>query len=124
MYQAYLTSQGYVPRPDADGDVDFKFEGRRYCIMVDEDDEAFFHLVLPNFWRLDSEAEREQAVKAAALVTERAKVAKVFLVRDNVFASVEMFCDPPECVTEVFARCLHALAGSARHFAEAMREMD
>ena len=51
----------------------------------------FFRLVFPNFWEIESDGERAQALGAAQEATADTKVAKVFLVKDNVWASVELF---------------------------------
>lgn len=94
MYRKYLTEEGYAPKIDDDGDVRFKYEGRYYFIAVDENDEEFFQLVFPNFWTIESDAERDKVAKAAIQATAKTKVAKVFPVNDNTWALIEMFCSP------------------------------
>ncbi len=74
----------------------------------DENDEEFFRLVYPGFWSIESELEREKAQRALT-ATAQTKVAKVFLVCDNTWASIEMFCSPPEVFRTAFHRSLRAL---------------
>jgi hypothetical protein len=122
MYRAFLADEGYTPRIDDDGDVVFKYEGRTFCIVLEEEDEGFFQLVLPNFWSIDTEAERQQVFRAAVAATKKTKVAKVYPVGDNTFAAIELFCAPPEVVKAVFRRCLRALAAAVQNFGEAMQD--
>ncbi len=122
MFFDFLVSEGYRPEIDEDGDVLFRREGRVYLILVDEDDDEFFRLVFPNFWSIDNEFEREKAEKAALYASAKTKVAKVFTVRDNVWASIEMFCSPLENFKPVFERSIRALNVAVQSFAEKMRE--
>lgn len=122
MYRSYLVDEGYAPKIDDDGDVAFKFEGRSYYIAVSADDEHYFRLVFPAFWQVESEEERERMKTAALHATAETKVAKVFLVRDNTWASVEMFCAPPEVFKPVFQRSLRALSAAAETFRTKMNE--
>jgi hypothetical protein len=122
LYRSFLTEEGYGPKIDAEGDVTFKYEGGLYFVGVDEKDEQFFRIGYPNFWSIENEAERVKAFQAANYASERTKVAKVFVVRNNTWASVEMFCASPEVFKGVFARCLKAIQVSVQNFREKMQE--
>jgi len=122
MYRDYLFEEGYAPRIDNDGDVVFKFEGRTFLIIPDDGDAEFFRLAFPNFWRLESDDERKQAMLAALNVTAAIKVAKIFPVRDNMWATIELFCTPPEAFKPVFGRSLHALNSAVEQFRQSMQE--
>lgn len=121
MYMDYLRSEGFSPQLDQDQDIFFKFEGRTYLILIDERDEEFFRLVFPNFWSIDNEAERVKVEKAALQATADTKVAKVFPVKDNVWATIELFCLPPDSFKGVFKRGLSALRSAVNTFTEKMR---
>jgi hypothetical protein len=121
-YRDYLTSQGFAADYDADGDVRFTYEGGTYLIIVDEDDDEFFRVVYPNFWAIESEPEREKVYEASNIATERTKVVKVFVVKNNVWASVEMFQSSREHFHEVFRRSLSAIRTAVHHFVDKMRE--
>lgn len=122
MYRSYLAEEGYVPQVDADGDVTFKCEGWGYFIAIDEDDAEFFRLVCPNIWQIESESEGDKVMRAALHATTRTKVVKVLPVRDNTWASVEMFCSPPETFNKVFQRSLRALQVGVQQFRQKMEE--
>lgn len=121
MYRNYLAEEGFSPKLDSDGDVVFKYEGKSYCIIVDENDEEFFRLVFPNFWSIESDEEREKVLNAANYSTARTKVTKIFPIRDDTWAAIEMFCSPPEAFKISFRRCLSALQTGVNNFLEQMR---
>ena len=122
MYKNYLAEEGYLPKIDSDGDVAFKCEGRTYVIIIDPDDDTFFHLSLPCFWSIASESERARVEQAALYATSRTKVAKVYQVKDNTVAAVEMFCSPPETFKTVFPKALRALQSCVLSFRSKMSE--
>jgi hypothetical protein len=122
LYRQYLVDEGYSPKVDDDGDVFFKFEGRCFVILVAEKDEEFFSLAYPNFWSIESDPERAKVVDAALYATKETKVAKVFPVRDNTWATIEMFCCPPEAFKTVFRRSLSALRAAVENFRKKMHE--
>jgi hypothetical protein len=122
MYRGFLRGEGYVPEDGPDGHLVFKVEGRTYLIIVDEADEDFFRIVFPNFWSVENEEDRVKIEGAALHATAGTKVAKVFPVRDNVWATIEIFCSPPEGFKTVFQRSMSALRAGVATFAEKMRE--
>ncbi|MEZ6067482.1 MAG: YbjN domain-containing protein [Planctomycetaceae bacterium] len=122
IYMQFLKEEGYVPHVDEDGDVVFKAEGRTYFIGVNEKDPEFFRLVFPFFWEIESEAERTKAFSACNHANLETKVAKVFVVKDNTWASVELFVQSPEDFKPLFKRSLSAIKVSVDSFAEKMRE--
>lgn len=82
----------------------------------------FFRLVYPGFWPIESQAERIKVEKAALEATGGTKVAKVFTVDDNVWATLELFCASPEAVKPVFSRALSALRSAVNRFREEMHK--
>ena len=124
MYVSYLREEGYAPEVDKDGDVMFKFEGGTYFVLVDEEDEMFFQIMFPSFWPIESEEEGARVEKAAQLATRITKVAKVYRQLDNVNASVELLCVPPEAFKAVFRRALRSIQAGAKNFRAAMSELD
>lgn len=121
-YSDFLRSEGYIPELDKDGDIVFKSEGKTYLIIFDDSDELFFRLVFPNFWRIESPREREQVEAAALAATAGTKVAKVFPINDNVWATIELFGTSPEVIKPVFSRCLSALRSAVNTFVNEMRK--
>ena len=122
MYMDYLRGEGYRPEIDKDGDVLFKYEGGTYFIFVDHEDTQFFRIVYPNFYSIDTEAERQQVLRATDYATGSTKVAKVFTIRDRVWASVELLLPSPDDFRPVFGRGMRTLRTAVMSFAEKMRE--
>ena len=89
MYLSFLEKEGYQGRVDSDGDVQFTIDELTYFFGVDTEDPEFFRVVLPNIWPIESEMERLQALKAMDVANARVKVAKIYLVEDNIWVGVE-----------------------------------
>jgi hypothetical protein len=117
-----LREEGFRPEVDDDGDIRFKYEGGIYYITV-SDDERYFQVIFPAFWSIESAKERSRALRAAVRATRETKVAKVFLNsrEDDVWATAELFADPPSAVQPVFARCLRAIDVAIEVFREEMK---
>ena len=124
LYMDYLVEEGFRPTVDSDGDVTFKAEGGLYCIDIDENDDEYFRILYPNFWKVESEQERTRVISASNYATMVTKVAKVYLRSDDkdTCAAVEMFVNPPENFKPVFARAMRALRSSVKTFVEKMGE--
>lgn len=117
----WLGNEGYRPSLDRDGDLVFKREGKSYLILFEEGDPMFMRLIFPNFWSIDSEAERAPIAQACTLASANTKVAKVFPVGDNVWASIELFCTSVGQFQGVFERSLSALGSAVERFVREMR---
>ncbi|MFO7638225.1 MAG: hypothetical protein R6X14_02820 [bacterium] len=124
MYMKYLAAEGYQPSIDSDGDVQFKSEGMTCFIMVQEQasDPHFFQILLPNFWDIESEQERQQVLAAADATNAKSKVAKVHTVGDWVCISAELFVNEPEDFKGVFDRAMRSLSNGLQNFVSRMRE--
>lgn len=121
MYNQHLEAEGYRPEIE-EGFIKFKSEGGTYLVVVDENDEQYFRLIFPNFWPIEDDAERQKVLAAADHATAETKVAKVFTVRDNVWATIEIFSAEPQEIKAVFSRCMRALKAGVNAFLEKMRE--
>jgi hypothetical protein len=120
VYLDYLRREGYSPELDPDGDIKFKREGGTYYLMTEENDPTYFRLVFPNFWEIESDDERSQILYAVGEVNADLKVIKLYPVRDNVWASVEMFLDPIENFQKVFNRAMNVLGEGVAQFRQFM----
>lgn len=123
LYSEYLSTEGYRPKVDGDGDVQFKREGRTYFIDVTARDPEFFRVVLANVWSIENEAERSKVLVAADYSNAKSKVSKVATVGDNVWVSTEVFVASPEDFTGIFKRLMSALDHGVTKFALKMREL-
>jgi hypothetical protein len=123
MYLTHLKEEGYQPEIDSDGDIKFKAEGRTLYIIVYEDDLDFFQIIYPNFWEIESEAEREKVASVASYVTRTTKVAKVYMTRaDDTSISAEIFIEKPENFKTSFKRMIDVILLARREFIEKMNE--
>ncbi len=122
MYTEYLKSEGYPVELDDDGDVLFKFEGNTYFIQIDPEDTDFFRIVLPNFWPVKDDSERQKVLEAVNYANAESKTSKVFIVRDNVWASIELFVADPEDFKSIFKRSMSALQYGVYNFVTKMKD--
>jgi hypothetical protein len=121
-YMEYLAEEGYRPELDSDGDVQFKAEGKTYFIDVEADDPAYFRVVLPNIWAIEDEDERLRVLVACDHANATAKVAKTYVVRDNVWVGIEVFLAAPDDFKRIFARSMSALGTGTSLFVKKMQE--
>lgn len=122
FYSDYLSSEGYKPEVDTDGDVSFKREGLTYYIIVTETDSEFFEMALPNIHHIEDETDRTAAYIAADYSNAKSKVSKVYMVGDDVWVTVELFIASPDAFKDVFERAMSALLNGANNFIEEMGE--
>ncbi|MDR1955620.1 MAG: hypothetical protein LBQ30_02055 [Treponema sp.] len=121
MYVTYLREQGYQTNVDSDGDVTFKAEGYNFYIVVDEDDLESFRIVFPNFWEIESTAERVRAYEAAMYATRTTKVASVYITsRDNTSIDANIFVGKPEDFKLHFRRMIDVILIARRDFIDKM----
>ncbi len=122
IYLDYLREEGYQPRVDEDGDVQFKREGFTYFISVDENDPEFFGLMLPNIWEIESDEERLYALFACNEATANTKVAKAQVVGDNVWISAEVFLEKPDDFRKIIHRAFSAMDSALEKYVNTMRQ--
>jgi len=117
MYAAHLAAEQLAPTVGSDGHIRFKHEGKSLFILVDEQDEEYFRMIMPGIWEIDDERERVAVEHACVEVSARLKVAKVFPVDSSVWCCVELFVTPPEAFKAVFTRSAQVLDAAAQQFA-------
>jgi hypothetical protein len=122
MYVDFLLAEGYKPEIDKDGDVIFKYEGKNYFIQVNETDGQYFRLVFPSFWPIESEDERKKVLLAANNSTWMTKGAKICMVRNDVWISVDVFMATPDQFRDVFKRSLTAIQSGLANFMAEMKK--
>jgi len=125
MYLSYLKKEGYLPKIDSDGDVLFKKEGKNYFIDVEaqQKDPNYFRMVLPNFWSIENDIERLEVLVAADQVNSTIKLVKVHTVKDDTWASVQIFVSNQEDFQDFFPRMMSILSGGVELFVKKMREI-
>jgi hypothetical protein len=120
MYLDFLREQGFVPRVGNDNDIIFKYEGKTFLISIEERDEQYLRLILPNFWEVSDTTEMSKALKVANDVNSTVKVATIIIIRDHAWAVAEMFIDGTPDIGDFFMRTLGLVKTSADRFAKGM----
>ena len=120
MYLDFLESEGMSGTIDGDGDVQFTYSDRTYFIEVNEDDNEFFRVVLPNIWPIESVQEGLEVVQACDEVNRSMKCTKAYVTNDDVWIAVELFVGSPTDFKPVFGRCLNAIEQGLETFVEEM----
>ena len=121
LYFEFLAEEGYRPHRDGEGDITFRKEGKLYVLFAGEDDPQLFRLGALYIWPIESEEERVQALQAASVVTGRMKVTKVYVMDDNVHATIELLYSRPEEFKPLFDRLMGLLDAGVQDFAAQMR---
>jgi hypothetical protein len=124
MYMSFLSTEGYSPSIDSDGDVAFKKEGRPFWIEVNENDLEYFRVGYLGNYALDYEYEVRQFPIALNYASRITKVAKAYSVDDGgrFMISAEIFITKPEDFSIVFNRMLSAMNRARENFIEKMNE--
>ncbi|MEL6658818.1 MAG: YbjN domain-containing protein [Bacteroidota bacterium] len=120
MYLDYLETKGITGSVDSDGDVAFNYEDHSYFIEVNEGDNEFFRVVLPNIWPIESVQEGLQVVQACDAVNRSMKCTKAYVTNDDVWIAVELFLGSPDDFKSVFDRCMQAIERGLETFVEEM----
>ena len=118
FYLAYLRSEGFQPTIDENGDVSFRYEGGNYSIYVEENDTGYFEIYYPNFYKLETRAERISAAAVASAVTRSKRVVKVWLnsSETNVSITAEMFVANLTDFSRFFYRLLNIMISARNDF--------
>jgi hypothetical protein len=123
MYVSYLREQGYQPSIDSDGDIAFKAEGQNFYILVDENDLEYFSILYPQFWEIESEAERRKVAEAASYATRTTKLVSVYMTSDNdTSIRACIFVSKPEDFKNHFARMINIIMIARGKFIDEMRK--
>ena len=121
-YLSYLAEEGFRPEledspPDEAALVTFKAEGRRYAVLVDEDDPACFHLAL-SYRTDDHEAELPRLLEVANAINAGWKGPKATVDEEDesVTFSTEIYLEDAERFGSAMMRAISALGGASDAF--------
>ncbi|WP_291429852.1 hypothetical protein [Deinococcus sp.] len=118
--RAALGALGFAVQSDAESGLSFMFEGGQYYIPAQGDDTAFYHLLFPNFWELESDEEYGRALLACDAVNRESKLVKLHTVEGDVWAGVEALHGNPEAFMAFLPRYLGLVQDSVRAFRDVM----
>jgi hypothetical protein len=123
-WQEYLVAEGYRPEVDEDGDIRFRHEGRTIYLILDASDPCYLRVSMPGVWECEGPEQERRGLEAVNAVNRDLKVVKCVLVDGTVWASAELFADPPDAIRAVFRRCLDAIGSAAWQIRERIRKAD
>ena len=116
----HLKEIGLMPKLDDDGDIAFKYQMLNFCIILEERDEFFLRVALPNIFSVD-ENNRLDVLEACNTVTMRMKVAKCFITPgDSVWIVTEQLLDTDPNFEDIVPRSLRILIDARETFAGEM----
>jgi hypothetical protein len=116
LVKQFLSNEGYKFDVDSDGDIHFKYEGINLYFTVDNNDQRYFRLIMPNIYQL--EGNRTKVLEAINTVARDLKVIKAFLIEDRLWLAVELFIDSTPELEDFFPRCLGLLKAGREKIAE------
>jgi hypothetical protein len=117
----FLRSEGYLPQINQVDDIIFKAEGNTFIVMIDENDEQFLNLILPNFYELNGNLEMNKALRVANIVNQKVKVGKIIISNNiHVWAIAEQFIDSTPDLEDFFRRTINAVLKAAEDFRSLM----
>ena len=113
----FLRSEGFVPKVDTrDESIEFKKEGERYWIYVEESSPFYVTLQREGY-----SIEADQAAKSKEIanrVNRTKKAAKVYVSEASVTFVVEMFAPSAESFEKVFYRTMEQVDAAHDQFTE------
>jgi hypothetical protein len=98
----------------SDNIISFNREGFNFAIVTDADDYFIVRLVIPNF--MDLENLNFDTVSLAYKTTINVKSAKVIIVKNKAWATIEAFHKNEESFVSVFDNCVSSLIASVYYF--------
>ena len=116
LVKQFLSNEGYKYDIDGDGDIHFKYEGINLYFTVDNNDQKYFRLIMPNIYQL--EGNRTKVLEAINTVARDLKVIKAFLIEDRLWLAVELFIDSTPELEDFFPRCMGLLKAGREKIAE------
>jgi hypothetical protein len=80
---------------DEDGDIAFDYKDGHYYIMTDQSDEKYVRVFFPGFFKIEKK-DVGAALSAANEATSKIKLAKIYVLKNIVNCSVELFSESEE----------------------------
>jgi hypothetical protein len=128
LYADYVRAEGYAPAfeitdeggnkrkeyTDAQGNVAFKREGLTFILFASPDDSTYLRLVCPNIWKVEGDPTRVN--NAISTLNANVKVAKAFVLGDQVSLAAEVLLETPDGFTTIVPRLLPILTFARQAF--------
>lgn len=112
LVQEWLSSEGYRPEIDGDGDLRFKVEGISFYCTKNGTDNQYFRIILPNVYTVENN--RAKVLEVANKISMEYKVLKAYVIEENLWLSIEMLIDSTPEVGDFMPRCIATLQSGLR----------
>jgi copper chaperone CopZ len=124
FYLDYLKEEGYKASLDDDEDIVFKYEGHKYWLSVDEEDEKYFEIGYGCEWEFESDEEKIKSLKVSSSVNSEYKLGKIWVNIDEGIVQVELnlLLAKQDDFKIFFLRCLDTVQYMMADFAEKMEK--
>ena len=124
VYLDFLTEEGFKGIPDEDGDIEFKYEGDKYILYIEEDDPQYFRLQSGYSCHIDSDDDMIDHLIAANAVNTEFKLGRIFLRLEKKLVLLEtpLFLANPDDFKPFFMRCLGILQSMISDFTDKLKE--
>lgn len=86
----FLKEEGFLPKIDSDGDIDFKKEGKQFYVIIDERDEDPFYISIAQSYSYGSTYTQERVTNALS-ETNLKKGVKVLIFDTSFSYRAEMY---------------------------------
>jgi len=128
LYVDYFRGEGFAPGfdvvdeagnkrkeyIDGQGNVAFKREGLTFVLFASPDDPTYLRLVCPNIWQVEGDPARVH--NAISAVNANVKVAKAFMIGNQVSVAAEALLETPDGFTAILPRLLPILTFARQAF--------
>ncbi|TAD97724.1 MAG: hypothetical protein EAZ97_12025 [Bacteroidetes bacterium] len=116
---AFLQKEGYRPEITTQEDVVFKVEGRTFIVDIDQNDDRFLRILLPNFYEIESDQEMLKSLAVANEINKNVKVGKIIIMDNNhAWAFAEQFIDDTPDLEDFFQRTIKVIRKASEDFTE------
>ncbi|HMV39588.1 T3SS (YopN, CesT) and YbjN peptide-binding chaperone 1 [Plasticicumulans sp.] len=116
VYTELLAREGFRPKTDEDGDIQFRNQGFTTYIRISEDDLPFLQMFIPSVYTLESGEEDTVALAVMAELNRQFKLVKVCRLDHSVAVLVEMLLAQPEDLGGSLLRIADVLVVVAHEF--------
>lgn len=113
--RSYLKDLGCTYESISEEMMHFKYQGRNFLFVTDEDDPYYFQVVLPNIYEVDGD--RRFVLEAIHTIISEKKALKAYIIDDHVWLAIEMFIYTTPDINNILERCIDILNSGYNKFA-------
>ena len=124
LYLDYLKEEGFKASVDEEGDIEFKFEGDKYILFVEEKDLEYFRIQSGYGFEFKTDEDKIKSLQVLNSVNYEYKLGKICVDIDEELVIVEtgFFLVKPDDFKLFFKRCLGIIQGMISDFSDRVNE--